>query len=67
MRPPIEAVLEADQQVLMQTQEKLGQAITNLKVAQTASQDVSIAKAKAQAADPDYGEPVTIGTGSTQT
>jgi len=47
----IEAVLEADQQVLMQTQEKLGQAITNLKVAQTASQHVSIAKAKAQAAD----------------
>jgi membrane fusion protein (multidrug efflux system) len=47
----IEAVLEADQQVLMQTQEKLGQAITNLKVAQTASQQVSIAKAKAQAAD----------------
>src|SRR5882762_4366471 len=47
----IEAVLEADQQVLMQTQEKLGQAITNLKVAQTASQQVSIAKAKAQAAN----------------
>ena len=35
----------------MQTQEKLGQAITSLKVAQTASQQVSIAKAKAQAAD----------------
>ena len=47
----IEGVMEADQQVLMQTQEKLGQAITNLKVAQTASQQVSIAKAKAQAAD----------------
>src|SRR2546429_120988 len=42
-------------------------AMANLKVAQTASQEVSIAKAKAQAADPDYGEPVTIGTGSTQT
>ena len=37
--------------MLMQTQEKLGQAITNLKAAQTASQQVSIAKAKAQAAD----------------
>jgi membrane fusion protein, multidrug efflux system len=52
----IEAVLEADQQMLMQTQEKLGQAITNLKVAQTASEQVSIAKAKAQAADSQIRE-----------
>ena len=47
----IEAVLEADQQVLIQTQEKLGQAITNLRAARTAPQQVSVAKAKAQAAD----------------
>src|SRR5260221_12601035 len=47
----IEAVLEADQQMLMQTQEKLGQAIPNLRVAQTASQQGPNAKAKAQTAD----------------
>jgi membrane fusion protein (multidrug efflux system) len=47
----IEAVLVADRQVLIQTQEKLGQAITNLRTAQTAPQQVSIANVKAQAAD----------------
>jgi membrane fusion protein (multidrug efflux system) len=47
----MEAVLVADQQELIQTQEKLGQAITNLRAAQTAPQQVSIASVKAQAAD----------------
>ena len=47
----IEAVQEADQQALIQTQEKLAQAITNLRAARTAPQQVSVAKAKAQAAD----------------
>src|SRR6266478_3625877 len=47
----IEAVQEADQQALIQTQEKLAQAITNLRSARTAPQQVSVAKAKAQAAD----------------
>jgi membrane fusion protein (multidrug efflux system) len=47
----METVLVADQQVLIQTQEKLGQAITNLRAAQTAPEQVSIARVKAQAAD----------------
>src|SRR6266404_2649108 len=47
----IEAVQEADQQALIQTQEKLAQAITNLRAARTAPQQISVAKAKAQAAD----------------
>jgi membrane fusion protein (multidrug efflux system) len=47
----VEAVQEADQQALIQTQEKLAQAITNLRAVRTAPQQVSVAKAKAQAAD----------------
>ena len=47
----METVLVADQQVLIQTQEKLRQAITNLRAAQTAPEQVSIARVKAQAAD----------------
>ena len=47
----IEAVLVSDRQVLIQTQKKLEQAITNLRAAQTAPQQVSIANVKAQAAD----------------
>jgi len=47
----MEVVLVVDQQVLIQTQEKLGQAITNLRAAQTAPEQVSIARVKAQAAD----------------
>lgn len=47
----IEAVQEADQQALIQTQEKLAQAIMNLRAARTAPQQVSVAQAKAQAAE----------------
>jgi membrane fusion protein (multidrug efflux system) len=46
-----EAVVAADQQVLLKAQNKLMEAITNLRTAQTAPQQVSLAKAKAQAAD----------------
>jgi membrane fusion protein (multidrug efflux system) len=44
-------VVAADQQVLLQAQGKLLQATTNLNNAQTGPQQVSLAKAKAQAAD----------------
>jgi membrane fusion protein (multidrug efflux system) len=47
----MEAVLVADEQELIEAQEKLGQAMTNLRAAQTAPQQVSIAKVKAEAAD----------------
>ncbi len=46
-----EAVVAADQQVLLQTQNKLIEAITNLRTAQTAPQQVSLANAEAQAGD----------------
>ena len=44
-------VVALDQQALTQAQGKLLQALTNLKSAQTAPQQVSLAKAEAQAAD----------------
>jgi membrane fusion protein (multidrug efflux system) len=46
-----EAVVAADQQVLLQAQNKLIEAITNQRTAQTAPQQVSLAKAEAQAGD----------------
>jgi membrane fusion protein (multidrug efflux system) len=46
-----EAFLAADQQVLVQAQSKLLQAANNLTNAQTAPQQVSLAKVRAQAAD----------------
>jgi membrane fusion protein (multidrug efflux system) len=46
-----EAVVAADQQLLLQVQHKLLEAITNLRTAQTAPQQVSLANSEAQAAD----------------
>jgi membrane fusion protein (multidrug efflux system) len=46
-----EAVATSDQGVLLQAQDKLAEAIRNLKTAQTAPQQVSLAKVEAQAAD----------------
>jgi len=49
--PVAEAVAVADQQVLLQEQYKLAEAITNLRTAQTAPEQASLAKMEAQAAD----------------
>jgi membrane fusion protein (multidrug efflux system) len=46
-----EAVATSDQGVLLQAQDKLAEAIKNLKTAQTAPQQVSLAKVEAEAAD----------------
>jgi membrane fusion protein, multidrug efflux system len=47
----VEAVVAADQQVLLETQQELVQAANHLLDAQTAPQQASLAKVKAQAAD----------------
>jgi membrane fusion protein, multidrug efflux system len=47
----VEAVVAADQQVLLETQKELVQATSNLRNAQTAPEQVSLAKVRAQAAD----------------
>jgi membrane fusion protein (multidrug efflux system) len=47
----VQAVVAADQQVLLETQKELGQAASHLRNAQTAPQQASLAKVKAQAAD----------------
>jgi membrane fusion protein (multidrug efflux system) len=47
----VEAVVAADQQVLLETQKQLVQAITDIRNAQTAPQQVSLAKVRAQAAE----------------
>jgi membrane fusion protein, multidrug efflux system len=47
----VEAIVAGDQQVLQETQEELVQASTYLSDAQTAPQQASLAKVKAQAAD----------------
>jgi membrane fusion protein (multidrug efflux system) len=49
--PVAEAVTGADEQSLLQAQDKLAEAITNLRTAQTAPQQASLAKVDAQAAD----------------
>ncbi len=49
--PVAEAVAAADQLVLLQAQDKLAEATTNLRTAQTAPEQASLAKAEAQAAD----------------
>ena len=49
--PVAEAVTGADEQSLLQAEDKLAEAITNLRTAQTAPQQASLAKADAQAAD----------------
>jgi membrane fusion protein (multidrug efflux system) len=52
----IEAVVAADRQVLLETQKELVQATSDLRNAQTAPQQVSLAKVKAQAADSQVTE-----------
>ena len=47
----VEAVVAADQQVLLETQKELMQAASQLRDAQTAPQQASLAKVKAEAAD----------------
>jgi membrane fusion protein (multidrug efflux system) len=47
----VEAVVAADQQVLLETQKELAQATSNLRNAQTAPQHVALEKVRAQAAD----------------
>jgi membrane fusion protein (multidrug efflux system) len=47
----VEAVVAADQQVLHETQKELVQATSDLRNAQTAPEQVSLAKVRAQAAD----------------
>jgi membrane fusion protein (multidrug efflux system) len=47
----VEAIVAADQQVLLQTQKELMQAASNLRNAQTAPQQAALAKVRAQAAD----------------
>jgi membrane fusion protein (multidrug efflux system) len=47
----VQAVVAADQQVLLETQKELVQAASHLRYAQTAPQQASLAKVKAQAAD----------------
>jgi membrane fusion protein (multidrug efflux system) len=47
----VKAVVAADQQALLETQKDLMQATSNLRNAQTAPQQVSLAKVRAQAAD----------------
>jgi membrane fusion protein (multidrug efflux system) len=47
----VEAVVAADQQVLLETQKELVQATSSLSDAQTAPEQVSLAKVRAQAAD----------------
>jgi membrane fusion protein, multidrug efflux system len=49
--PVAEAVTAADEQSLVQAQDKLAEAVTNLRTAQTAPQQASLAKVEAQAAD----------------
>ena len=49
--PVAEAVAAADRQALLQAQDKLVEAITNLRTAQTAPQQASLARVEAQAAD----------------
>jgi membrane fusion protein (multidrug efflux system) len=49
--PTAEAVVAADRQVLLQVQGRLVEAITSLRTAQTAPQQVSLANSEAQAAD----------------
>jgi membrane fusion protein (multidrug efflux system) len=47
----VEAVVAADQQVLLEVQKELLQAVSQLRDAQTAPQQASLAKVKAEAAD----------------
>jgi hypothetical protein len=49
--PLAEAVAAADQQVLLQAQDKLAKAITNLRAAETAPEQASLATSEAHAAD----------------
>ncbi len=52
----VEAVVAADRQVLLETQKGFVQATSDLRNAQTAPQQVSLAKVKAQAADSQVTE-----------
>jgi membrane fusion protein (multidrug efflux system) len=47
----VQAVVAADQQVLLETQNELVQAVSHLRDAQTAPQQTSLAKVRAEAAD----------------
>jgi membrane fusion protein (multidrug efflux system) len=47
----VQAVVAADRQVLLETQKEFVQAVSNLRNAQTAPQQASLAKVRAQAAD----------------